>query len=141
MLGLTRKKELAVMNETLDPKTAEMLDNIVKTQRRLEEVEYECHSLSAALDKAERENEFLRASLSACERKRDMFQRHAVALFTRLVDIIPVIRSHADIIEKALAEAKEEAIHMRTRVSPEEMEKGIQDIALQSIEPQVRKED
>ena len=128
---------------TVDPKTAEMLDNIVKTQRRLEEVERDNFNLSHMVDKSERENEFLRASLSACERKRDMFQRHAVALFTRLVDIIPAIRSHADVIEAALKDAKVEAMQVSkpAPMQPGELERAIGQTALESTEPVIRKED
>jgi hypothetical protein len=104
-------------------------------------VEYENTSLTNALDKAEREVEFLRTSLAACERKRDMFQRHAVGLYTRLVDLIPAIRLHADTIENALGEAKVEAMQHKVPVSPEDLDKGIRQLAQESIEPQVRKED
>jgi hypothetical protein len=136
-------KQEPVMSEstehTVDPQTAQVLDNIVLSQRRLKEVEADNARLNASLDQSEREVEFLRESLQSCERKRDMFQRHAVALYTRLVDLIPAIRLHADTIENALKDAKIEAMQKRTPAPPVDLDKGIREIAESNLED--RKED
>jgi hypothetical protein len=133
MLGIGRKKELVMSDEhdnakTMSPKTAEILDNIVRTNERVQELEHENAMLRARDIELIRELRFIKKQLEICETKRDMFQRHAVALFTRMVDLLPQMQNYVKMIDNALADAKEEALSPVYVVSPGPIDRGVQDI-------------
>lgn len=111
MLGLTRRDP--PMNEETpdldDRATAEALAHVANLRRERDNTSMENTSLKVHIEELERDNEFLRRQLTASELRRDMYQRHAVALYTRCVDLIPQIRLLADSLERALSEAKVEA--------------------------------
>jgi len=133
MLGIGRKKEPVMSDEqdnakTMSPKTAEILDNIVRTNERVQELEHENAMLRARDAETMRELRFIKKQLEICETKRDMFQRHAVALFTRLVDILPQMQNYVKMISNALADAREEALSPVHIVSPGPITQEMQDI-------------
>lgn len=124
---------------TIDPKTTAILDDIVRTNRERDELRADNDRLRASCDEMEREVSFLREQLSIAERKRDMFQRHAVALFTRLHDIVVVVNT-------ALSDARLEATSGGAEAKPQpqnldEINDGLRDlVATLRPEPLVEKQ-
>lgn len=106
---LTKRKEPAMDASPIHPKTAQILDDIQRTAQRCQELESENRELLQRLDALHRERDFLRLELSTAERKRDMFHRHSVALFTRLADMIASLDGYRATLSKALEEARQEA--------------------------------
>ena len=96
--------------KNMSPRTVEMLDNIVKMQERLEELEQDNSVLRSQYNNDQREINFLKKQLAICESKRDMFQRHSVALYTRIADLLPTMHGFVGTISRALKDARDEAL-------------------------------
>jgi len=95
--------------QELSPEEQTAIANMSRVSIERNELRATNAQLNASLDDIQRENDFLREQLRVAEQKRDMFQRHAVALYTRLVDAIPQVRIIADNIARALEEARIES--------------------------------
>lgn len=93
----------------VSPETAKILDNITQTAKRCRELEAENDRLSALNADLARERDFFRRELDTAEKKRDMYHRHAVALFTRLSDMITTLDGYRSMLVNALSEARIES--------------------------------
>lgn len=91
------------------PDTVAFFERSRRIEQERNELETTCSRLKTDLAEAHRQIDFQAEQLRIAERKRDMFQRHAVALYTRMVDLIPDIRILADKAEAFLQEARTEA--------------------------------
>jgi predicted nuclease with TOPRIM domain len=108
MLGLGKKEPMMTEPQPLElsREEQEAIAGLTRTTVERNELRAENARLNATLDEMQRETDFLREQLRIAEHKRDMFQRHAVALYTRMVDAIPQVRLIADNISRALEEAR-----------------------------------
>jgi hypothetical protein len=92
-----------------DEETESVVASIVATRRERDAYREQAERGAAIIDEQQREIDFLREQLRVAEHKRDMFQRHALALYTRIVDEVPYLRNRADVLQLALDEARIEA--------------------------------
>jgi chromosome segregation ATPase len=106
---LKRKEPQMEGNQLVSPQTAKILDDIARTAQRASELEAECEKLKALNSELARERDFYRREFEGAERRRDMYQRHSVALFTRLTDEVDALEDHRNRLIKALSEARLEA--------------------------------
>lgn len=93
----------------INDRTAQIMDDIVRTAQERDELQAECNRLRAIGSEDKRQIAFLERKLAEVEAKRDYYQVHSVALHTRLCDIASDMEHLVKRIDKALAESQVDA--------------------------------
>lgn len=95
------------------PAVAATFESIARTHEERDQLSDENAELKSLLVRANRENAFLTEKFRQVEANRDFYQRHYVALHTRLADLSVDVEQLRNKIDHAVAEAKREADAMK----------------------------
>jgi len=91
------------------PAVAATFENIARTHEERDQLAAENADLKKLLAAADRENDFVSGKLREVEANRDFYQRHYVALHSRLADLEIDVDNLRNRIAHAISEARREA--------------------------------
>lgn len=119
------------LRQNYHPKVAEMFDVVARTTDERDRLVEENATLHEQLHAARRELNFLQVKLRETEHNRDFYQRHYIALHTRLSDM-------GVMIENAIREAASEA--NAAGMTPEQAKVEVVEAVDEALKPEGEQE-